>query len=67
MEEPEPFDAGDAEAVHAAARQWKAIADARREKMPSSSKAMEEKAARLEIVRDKILDRLPEQDRRSYP
>lgn len=63
----EPFTPADAEAVHSAARQYKAGGEARKEKMPSSAEALRRHAERLEIVRDKILERLPPEQRARYP
>lgn len=44
-----------------------AMAKEREEKMPSSASALLRQAAKLYAVREKILDRLPEELRRTYP
>ena len=42
-------------------------ASERKERMPTSAKAIEGQAAALKVARDKILEWLPEQHRASYP
>lgn len=61
MDEFSPTDA------HRAAREARHQAEERREKTPTAAKVLLLHAAELEAVRDKILDRLPEQVRKAYP
>lgn len=61
-----PFTLTDAHAAHRAMLEAENQAKEREEKMPSSAKAMHGHAAQLRILRDKILERLPEEQRRSY-
>lgn len=60
------FDRNDAHAVHMAMVEAKHQAEEREEKMPSSANALRTHAARLRIVREKILDRLPPEVRKDY-
>jgi hypothetical protein len=61
-----PFDRVDLNAVHHAMLTAEHEAAERREKMPSSAEAFRAHAAQLRIVREKLLERLPE-ERRNYP
>ena len=63
----EEFTRTDAHAVHHALLNAEALAREREEKMPSSASALLAHAAELYAVREKILDRLPEEIRRTYP
>jgi hypothetical protein len=64
----EEFDPIDLHAVHRAMVEAEHQSKEREERMPSSSSAnaLRAHAAQLRIVREKLLDRLPEQ-RRNYP
>jgi hypothetical protein len=61
------FTRTDAHAVHRAMIEAQRQAEERREAMPSSASALLAHAAELHAVREKILDRLPAEVRRSYP
>ena len=60
------FNVVDANAVDHAMLEARAKAEERREKMPTSAAAIEEQARILEVVRDKIVERLPEEQRHPY-
>jgi L-lactate utilization protein LutB len=60
------FDRLDLNAVDHAMREFEHQASERQEKMPSSANAFRSYAAQLRIVREKMLERLPE-ERRTYP
>jgi hypothetical protein len=60
------FTLADAHAAHRAMIEAEHQAREREEKMPSSAKTIAGHAAELRILRDKILDLLPEQQRRNY-
>jgi hypothetical protein len=61
-----PFDGLDLHAVNHAMLNMEAEAKSREERMPSSAEAMRRFAARLRIVREKLLNRLPD-ERKNYP
>lgn len=61
------FTPADAGAVHQAMIEAEAQAAERKERMPNSAKALEKQAGRLEVVRDKIVERLPAEERTAYP
>jgi hypothetical protein len=61
------FDVRDALAVHHAMLEAIAKAVERRERMPSSAKAIEGQAEQLKIVRDKIVKQLPESEPAAFP
>jgi hypothetical protein len=61
-----PFDRMDLNVVDHAMREFEHQATERQERMPSSAEAFRRYAAQLRIVREKLLERLPEQ-RRNYP
>ena len=63
----EPFTPADAGAVHQAMIEAEAQAAERKERMPNSAKALEKQAGRLAAVRDKIVERLPAEERTPYP
>lgn len=65
QDEP-PFDKMDLNAVNHAMRNMEAMAKEREERMPSSAEAFRGFAAQLRIVREKLLNRMPDQ-RRFYP
>ena len=54
-------------AIHSAAREYRAIAAKRAEKMPSSAVAMIRTAERLEALRDKLVGHLLPHERIAYP
>lgn len=60
------FTRTDAWVVNQAALNAKHEAEERKEKMPSSAEALQRQADQLEIVRDKIVDRLPSEHRAPY-
>jgi hypothetical protein len=62
----EDFTVTDAWAVHPAARNAEHEAQERREMMPSSAEALQRHADLLEIVKDKIVQRLPPEHRAPY-
>ena len=57
----------DAHAVHRAMIEAEHQAEERKERMPSSASALLTHAAELYAAREKILDRLPPEERRTYP
>lgn len=63
----EDFTRTDAHAVNRAMIEAAHQAEERKEKMPSSANALLTHAAELRAVRDKILDRLPEEIRKACP
>jgi hypothetical protein len=63
----EEFDQRDAHAVHRAAQEAKHQAKECEATRPTSASVLLRHAAELEVVRDKILDRLPDHVRGSYP
>jgi hypothetical protein len=63
----EDFDRTDAHAVHRAMIEAEHQAAERKETMPSSASALLTHAAQLRAVREKILDRLPDEVRNAYP
>lgn len=60
-----PFDRMDLHAVHRAMYEAEHQAKEREERMPSSAKAFRDLAAQLRIVREKLLERMPE-ERQNY-
>lgn len=56
----------DACAVNQAALNAKHEAEERKEKMPSSAEALQRHAELLDIVKDKIVERLPPEQRAPY-
>ena len=63
----EEFTGIDAHAVHRAMIEAEHQAEERKDRMPSSAGALLLHARELYAVREKILDRLPPEVRRSYP
>ena len=63
----EDFNRTDAHAVDRAMIEAEHQAKEREKKMPSSASALLRHAAELYAVREKILDRLPEEVRGTYP
>lgn len=63
----ENFTRTDAHAIDRAMIEAEEKAEERRDKMPSSAEAISRHAKELEVVREKILDRLPEEVRLTYP
>ncbi len=62
----ESFSPMDVEALHAAAYAYITGAKKREEKMPSSARAMRLSALKLESLRDRLIQLLPEGERRAY-
>lgn len=63
----EDFTGMDAHAVHQAMIEAQFQAEERKERMPTSAKALHSLALALKIVRNKILARLPSSVAESYP
>lgn len=62
----EEFTIADAHAVHTAMIEALHRASERKERMPTSAKAIEGQAAALKACRDKIVERLPLEQRKNY-